>query len=377
MNIAEKIYAGLLSGKSIRTDIMVRVFAACIFSVVIILVGIVLTGFLLTEGIDGEIMGKYLGFEFFSRQFFRMLGIVFLFGTISSVIASICISLPFSRSLKRQLKYIHDANESFSAGNLESRINIKGYNEIEDIGRQFNQMTQRTQKQVESLQRLITENKELLEGAQEAASTEERRRIARELHDAVSQQLFAISTTTSALSRIIKTDPEQSEKYIGMIGKMTSTAQQELRALIMHLRPASLEGHCLKEGIENLLEELDVKHQNIKMHKELNNVEGLSPGTENNIFRVVQEAISNMLRHSKATVFTLKLFQKEKILVLVIEDNGIGMDLKNKKKTSYGMAAMRERIEELGGRFKVISFPGKGTRIEIRVPVGLQSIFKS
>ncbi len=376
MNLVEKIFRGVLGGNNIRSDTIRKFFAACMLSGIFAISGIVIVSLLLTEGIDKEFIKNYLGFELFSVQFYRLVGIIFLFGFIASIIAAILISFPFSRNLKSQLQKISDANEIFSRGKLEYRIEIDGYAEIRDIGNQFNDMAQRTQKQVESLQRLITQNQELLKGAHEAASTEERRKIARELHDAISQQLFAISTTVSAIPKLMETKPNEAIKYLSMVEKMVTTAQQELRALIMHLRPVNLEENCLKEGIENLLEELDIKHPNIKIRKELQNIDGVSSGIENNIFRVTQEAVSNILRHSKATVFSVKLFSKDKVLVLIIEDNGIGIELCNSKKSSYGLTTMRERIEELGGRFSVISFPGKGTKIEIRVPIGLQSIFK-
>jgi len=376
MNVVEKVFRGALSGNNIRSDTIRKFFVACMLSGVIAVTAVIVFSLFLTEGIDREFIKNFLGFELFSVQFYRLLGIIFIFGFVSSIIAAILISFPFSRNIKSQLQKISDANEIFSRGKLEYRIDIDGYAEIRDIGKQFNDMAHRTQKQVESLQRLINQNQELLKGAHEAASTEERRKIARELHDAISQQLFAISTTVSAIPKLMDTKPNEAIRYLSMVEKMVTTAQQELRALIMHLRPVNLEESCLKDGIENLLEELDNKHPNIKIRKELQNIDGVSSGIENNIFRVTQEAVSNILRHSKANTFSVKLFSKDKVLVLIIEDNGIGIDLDNNKKSSYGLSTMRERIEELGGRFNVISFPGKGTRIEIRVPIGLQSIFK-
>jgi two-component system, NarL family, sensor histidine kinase LiaS len=143
----------------------------------------------------------------------------------------------------------------------------------------------------------------------------------------------------------------------------------------MHLRPVNLEENCLKDGIDKLLEELKSKQCTLIIHKDLMDVPGVPHGIENNIFRVTQEAVSNILRHSKATSFSVKLFQKNKVLHLIVEDNGVGIRDEDIKKTSYGLVTMRERIEELGGRFDVISYPNRGTRIEVRVPIGLQSLF--
>lgn len=376
MNLVDKIFRGVLSGHNIRSDTIRKFFTACMLSGVIAVTSIIFVSLLLTEGIDKEFIKNFLGFELFSVQFYRLVIIVFIFGFLSSIVAAILISFPFSRNIKNELQKISDANEIFSRGNLDYRIQPSGYAEIRDIGKQFNEMAQRTQKQVESLQRLINQNKDLLEGAHEAASTEERRKIARELHDAISQQLFAISTTVSAIPKLMDSRPEEAKRYFEMVEKMVTMAQQELRALIMHLRPVNLEENCLKDGIEALLGELETKNPGIKIKRELQNVEGISAGVENNLFRVIQEAVSNILRHSKATSFSVRLFSSEKVLVLIVEDNGVGINTGENKKSSYGLLTMRERVEEIGGRFNVISFPGKGTKIEIRVPIGLQSIFK-
>lgn len=362
-------------GKSIQFDVIAKFLLTALVTNGLLTVGLLLFSIVFSEGADGSFISKSIGIELFSKEYFIILGIVFAAGGIASAVAALLIGLPFGRSLKTRLMDIRDANEIFSRGKLDHRLEIKGYIELEQIADQFNRMAQRTEKQVESLQRLVNENKDLLQGAEEAASTEERRKIARELHDAISQQLFAINTTLSAVPLLMDSKPEEARRYIGLIGKMVSSAQQELRALIMHLRPVNLEGHCLREGIARLLDEIQDKTEGIQIKKELGDAEGVSPGIENNIFRVTQEAVSNILRHSRATAFSVKLFQRDKVLVLIIEDNGIGMDTSETKKTSYGIETMRERIEEIGGRFDIISFPKKGTRIEIRVPVGLQGIF--
>jgi NarL family two-component system sensor histidine kinase LiaS len=366
-----------MDGKSVQYNVVRKFLMVAFSSIALMILGILILSLLLSEGLNSDFLVRALGFDFFSPSYYIVLILIGGMGCLSSLIATYIIGVPVGRSLKNQLKVIRDANEKLSRGKLDQRLNIKGYMELEEISEQFNRMAQRTEKQVESLQRLINENQELLEGAEEAASSEERRKIARELHDAISQQLFAISTTVSATSKMIDSKPEEAKRYFIIIEKMVSNAQQELRALIMHLRPVNLENHSLKDGIKKLLDELDLKHENITINTDLNNIEGLTPGIENNVFRVTQEAISNILRHSKATSFSIKLFQKDKVLTLMIEDNGIGIEASDSKKSSYGMTTMRERIEEMGGRFDVISFPNTGTRIEIRVPVGVQSIFKS
>ncbi len=376
MKFLKNFFIRTMEGKSVQFDIVKKFWMNGFLTIIFSILGILLVSLLLTEGMNSDYLEENLGIVLFSGEYFRILFILGLMGFFASVGATIFIGLPVGRTLRTLLHVIRDANEKLSRGKLDYRLRIRGYVELEEISNQFNRMAQRTEKQVESLQRLINENKGLLAGAEEAASSEERRKIARELHDAISQQLFAINTTVAAIPKLMDKRPEEAKRYFKMIEQMVSMAQQELRALIMHLRPVNLEEYCLKEGIQKLLDELNSKHENIEIHQELHNIEGLAPGLENNIFRVTQEAISNILRHSKATKFSVKLLQKDKVLALIIEDNGVGIRNTESKKSSYGMATMRERIEELGGRFDVISFPDKGTRIEVRVPVGLQSTFK-
>jgi len=366
-----------IKGKSIQFDLIKRFFMTAMLSGLLMIVGVLIFSVVWGRLFRSDFLVSNFGFDFFSTTYFFILGGLVLCGFVASVLATVIVGFPVARMMKQSLQVIRDANEKVSRGNLAYRLTMEGYGEIEDISNQFNRMADRTEKQVESLQRLVNENKKLLEGAEEAASSEERRKIARELHDAISQQLFAISTTVSAVSKMMDTKPEEAKRYFTVIEKMVNDAQQELRALIMHLRPVSLEEHSLKEGIQNLLDELVEKHQHMTISTELQNIEGIPHGIENNIFRVTQEAISNIMRHSKATSFSVRLFQKEKVMHLIIEDNGIGIKEDNRKKTSYGMLTMKERIEEVGGRFDVITFPGKGTRIEVRVPIGLQSIFKN
>ncbi len=376
MKLPGRWFSGPSEGRSIRFDIMVRFLAVALLADVILTAVLLLAALAVSGGPAGRILEEKTGIEVLSPGFFLLLGVIFAAGAAASVIAALVMGLPFGRMVRTSLLDIRDANEIFSRGKLDFRLDLKGYVELTQIAEQFNRMAQRMEKQVESLQRLVNEKQDLLEGAEEAASAEERRKIARELHDAVSQQLFAVSTTLAAVPVLMESDPGEAKRYLSLIGKMVEDAQQELRALIMHLRPVSLEGRCLREGIGRLLDGISEKGGDLRILRDLQDVEGVPPGIENNIFRVIQEAISNILRHAKATSFTVKLYQKGKVMVLIIEDNGIGIGAEDVKKTSYGIETMRERVEEVGGRFDLISYPGKGTRIEIRIPVGLQGIFK-
>lgn len=294
---------------------------------------------------------------------------ILLGGLLVPLALALGYGLTTSYGIGKELAEINEAHNSLSRGNNQVRLSLPKFREFVETAEQFNQMAERTQKQVESLQRLVDENARLIKNAEAIGSSHERKKIARELHDAISQQLFAISITLSAVKTIVLKDPEKAQGHLIQMESMIHQAQQELRALIMHLRPVSLNGTSFTEGLTQLLEELKAKHRQIEIRWEIEKTPPLSPGVEDHLFRVVQEAISNVLRHSQAKRLELRLMVKNHRLLLFIEDNGIGFNTAHHKKSSYGIATMEERISEIGGRMDIYSVPKEGTRIEIRIPI--------
>ncbi|MEK3882040.1 sensor histidine kinase [Paenibacillus sp. PL2-23] len=200
------------------------------------------------------------------------------------------------------------------------------------------------------------------------AVIEERQRLARELHDAVSQQLFAISMTATAVSRTIERDWERAKRQVQLIEEMAAVAQSEMRALLLHLRPVHLEGKSLGQALAALVEELKQKvPMNIALEVDESIV--LLPKAEDHLFRIAQEALSNTLRHSKADSMRIRLYRLDNNVHMTLQDSGIGFDLESKKATSYGLLTMEERVNELGGSLRMLSQPGDGTTIHLWVPM--------
>ncbi|XEC97543.1 sensor histidine kinase [Paenibacillus tarimensis] len=200
------------------------------------------------------------------------------------------------------------------------------------------------------------------------AVIEERQRLARELHDAVSQQLFAISMTATAVGRTLEKDFERAKRQVELIEEMASVAQSEMRALLLHLRPIHLDGKNLAQALHSLLDELKQKVP-MAISLDMDPSITLHPDAEDHLFRIVQEALSNTLRHARATVMEIRIFKYGHQIRLTLRDDGIGFDMEEKKQTSYGLLTMEERVTELGGSMQLISAPGEGTTIEILVPV--------
>ncbi|MBO2943915.1 sensor histidine kinase [Paenibacillus sp. F411] len=243
-----------------------------------------------------------------------------------------------------------------------------GDDEVGRLGEQLDRISKRWEEQVTSLQRLSTNNAQLAEQARITAIVEERQRLARELHDAVSQQLFAISMTATAVGRTLEKDFNKAQRQVALIEEMASVAQSEMRALLLHLRPVYLEGKALEQGLRELIRELEIK---VPMEIQLEMDEGLMlvKGIENHLFRIVQEAMSNTLRHAKADKMDIRIHRKLNTVRVMLRDNGVGFELDEKKQASYGLSTMEERVIELGGAIQIITAPGKGTRIEITVPL--------
>ncbi|MCU6712000.1 sensor histidine kinase [Paenibacillus sp. J5C_2022] len=216
------------------------------------------------------------------------------------------------------------------------------------------------------------ENQEWKAKVRFTAVIEERQRLARELHDAVSQQLFAISMTATAVSRTIEKDWERARRQVQLIEEMAAVAQSEMRALLLHLRPVHLDGKNLGQALTVLVDELQQKIP-MKITLEVDKTIQLLPQAEDHLFRIAQEALSNTLRHAKADSMHIRLLRLDDKVHMTLQDSGIGFDLEEKKQTSYGLLTMEERVNELGGALQMISQPGEGTTVHLWIPMNAGS----
>ncbi|WP_068620161.1 sensor histidine kinase [Paenibacillus tuaregi] len=271
-------------------------------------------------------------------------------------------------NIKRRMDLLRDSLLQWEKGNLAGSVPELGEDEFGRLGEQLDRISKRWEEQVSSLQRLSTNNAQLAEQARISAIVEERQRLARELHDAVSQQLFAISMTATAVGRTLEKDFDKAQRQVELIEEMSSVAQSEMRALLLHLRPVYLEGKALSEGVAELIRELKSKVP-MDITLEMDSDIKLVKGIENHLFRIIQEALSNTLRHSKADKMEIRIQQRPEAVRVILRDNGVGFQMDEKKQTSYGLSNMQERVHEIGGSIQFITAPGNGTRIEITVPI--------
>ncbi|MFS0561883.1 sensor histidine kinase [Terribacillus sp. 179-K 1B1 HS] len=288
---------------------------------------------------------------------------------ILHLITSIFVGFQDSKEIKDRMDYLSLFITMVANGNYKAKIVDNSNDEIARIGKDLNELTDKMNAQVKSLQRMADEKAELAEGSSRAAAMEERQRLARDLHDAVSQQLFALTMMSKAGVKMFDKKPEAARDKIVEVSQIAQQAQTEMRALLLHLRPVHLSGESLGSGVEKLIEELKSRTQ-LVFNVHIEETKQLSRSVEEHLFRIIQEALSNTLRHAEASEVTIELFTRGMDVAVNIQDNGKGFDTKvvQQRKTSLGLKTMQERCEELGGTFTVRASAGIGTQIGLRIP---------
>ena len=212
----------------------------------------------------------------------------------------------------------------------------------------------------------------LYEQAQELASLQERQRLARELHDSVSQALYGISLGAHTAQKALENDPEQVKASIEYVNTLAEAGLAEMRALIFELRPEFLETEGL---VVALLKQVDVLRARYKLtvEVELDEYPALSLDKKYALYRVAQEALHNVVRHARATTVTIRLVERENEITLEVRDNGRGFDPTSAFPGHLGLRSMRERIAKVSGTLALESAPGNGTSIRARVPISALS----
>jgi|GEM_PF-1381857 len=212
--------------------------------------------------------------------------------------------------------------------------------------------------------RLEQKNKEL-------AVVEERNRIARELHDSVSQSLFGISLNLNTLELIFQTQPKRAKALIAQVKEMVEEAQREMRLMIYELQPVILQEKGFFEALETLGELFQTRH-GLEITCLLRGDETqLDHQTQLVLYRVIQEALHNIVKHAQATKAQVVLtIQAPGTVFATIEDDGCGFDVSQAKSTGhFGLVGMEERIASVNGELSFHSVIGKGTTITVRIPL--------
>jgi PAS domain S-box-containing protein len=217
---------------------------------------------------------------------------------------------------------------------------------------------------------VTVENVRFYEQAQNLAVLEERSRIARELHDSVTQLLYGITLYCTATSRSLRSaNHSQVEQNLVEIKENAMQALQEMRLLILELNPPLLQKAGLAAALQASLEVIETR-TGLQTELKLDGVSRLPRAIESDLYRIAMEALNNLVRYAHAKKVTVGLRAGDGWVWLEICDNGVGFDLAQAWKSGgMGLHSMEQRARGLGGRLEVTSSPGAGTRILVEAPV--------
>lgn len=210
---------------------------------------------------------------------------------------------------------------------------------------------------------IAIQNSRLYEHARDLAASQERQRLARDLHDAASQTLFSVSLIAEVLPRIYQRDPEQAAARLEELRQLTRGALAEMRTLLLELRPAALAEANLPDLLKQLAEAVTGRSR-IPIGVETELCLDLPKDVRIAFYRIAQEALNNIAKHSGATRATVRLICGD-ALTLLVEDDGAGFDAAAGSSGQLGLGIMRERAESVGAQVSVESNPGQGTRVRV------------
>jgi signal transduction histidine kinase len=213
------------------------------------------------------------------------------------------------------------------------------------------------------------ENARLYERSRELSVVEERNRLARDLHDAVVQTLFSVVLTADAAALLVDRDPAGAKLELERLRALAHDALRELRSLVFELRPADLEAEGLTTTLRKHAEVLSRVNEvpiDVRIEGELD----VDSGRAVEVFRIIQEALNNALRHASAGGVTVSVAQREGGLVAWVTDDGIGFDpdAPGVRGRRLGLTSMEERAAALGGTLRIDSAPGRGTTVALELP---------
>jgi signal transduction histidine kinase len=211
------------------------------------------------------------------------------------------------------------------------------------------------------------QNARLYAQAQQTASLEERQKLARELHDSVSQALYGIALGARTARTLLDRDPDRAKEPVEYVLQLAEAGIAEMRALIFELRPESLAQEGLVAALHKHAASLRARYQ-LQVDAQLGNEPDLPISAKETLYRVAQEALHNTVKHAHASHVSLRLAAADGAVTLDISDDGIGFEPHRDFPGHLGLTSMRERLERAAGALYLDSAPGHGTRVRATLP---------
>jgi signal transduction histidine kinase len=215
---------------------------------------------------------------------------------------------------------------------------------------------------------MAIENAQLYDKSRQLAALGERQRLARELHDSVSQALYGISLGTHTAIALIKRDPEKLDDVLKYILSLAEAGLTEMRALIFELRPDSLETDGLV-GALNRQAAATQARRGVTVKTNLCDEIQMPIEVKEALYRIAQEAMQNAIKHANPTEIFLELSCSGHFVDMLVTDDGKGFDPSQAFPGHLGLRSMSERATRLGGKMEIDSAPGKGTRVKVKLPI--------
>ncbi|MCH7699320.1 MAG: GAF domain-containing sensor histidine kinase [Chloroflexi bacterium] len=267
----------------------------------------------------------------------------------------------------------HPRMTSFLGVPIASKGNVIGafYLTDKEHASEFTQADQEAIVLLAAHAAIAIENARLYEQTRELSVVAERNRLARDLHDSVSQTLFSMTLTAEAALTAMDNDAETARSEVENLRDLSRAALQEMRSLIFELRPAELESDGLVATLEKHVDVLRrIGHVEIAIRAPEYSPQ--APAVERTVFRIIQESLNNVMKHSEAKRVDVEIAARNDTLRVSITDDGVGFDLTDPqiRTRRLGITSMEERAEELGGELRIETSQGQGTRIELELPLG-------
>lgn len=270
-----------------------------------------------------------------------------------------------ARPLKRDLREISLYAAVLARGQLDAELPGEGTGELGYLMQQLRVMAGSLKNQVEALRRLAEERTSLAARTERLAVLEERQRLARELHDTVSQELFSVAMLLGAIRHTDSERLSEVQHQLALAEEGARRAQATMRGLIHALRPLELGDRNLIGAIRAVLDEIQ-ERQGIAAEFNTSDVGDLPPSIEDALFRIAQEALSNAVRHGKPRRISVAVSHQDHVLLMTVRDNGEGFDVSTSV-PHVGLLSMRERAADIGAVLHVSSQPGTGTQVDVRI----------
>lgn len=269
------------------------------------------------------------------------------------------------RYLNRPLRQLLRGVRAVTSGDMNVTVPVTSQDELGELAESFNQMTGELNSRSQQLSQTSNELK-IKEAQLKVATLEERQRLARELHDSVSQALYGIALGARTARTQLERDPAKVAEPLDYVLSLAEAGLAEMRALIFELRPESLQNEGLLGALTKVSDAVRTRHK-LDIVTSFCSEPDISLDAKEMLYRITQEAIYNVIKHASATRIEITLMMKDGKLILEVRDNGKGFDPQGSFPGHLGLQSMRERVANCNGELLIISQPGQGTTVKVEL----------